>query len=59
MGSLGSGAVEMFLRLYQVHFRPQTRMAAKIKTPTSPTIDAVKSQVHITDVFRFMTPLFV
>jgi len=34
---------------YQVHFRPQTRMAAKIKTPpTSPIIDAVNSQVHIT-----------
>jgi hypothetical protein len=35
--------------------RAQMWMATKIKTPTSPTIDAVKSQVHITDVFRVMT----
>jgi hypothetical protein len=33
-------------------------MAAKIKTPQGATIDAVKSRVHITDVFRFMTPMF-
>jgi hypothetical protein len=45
-----------FSHAEQVHFRPQTRTAAKIKTPTSPIIDVVKSQSHITDVFRFMTP---
>jgi len=38
-----------------VHLCPHMRMAAKIKTPKSPTIDAVKSQVHTTDVFRFIT----
>jgi hypothetical protein len=31
------------------------RNAAKIKTTISPTIDAIKSQLHTTEVFRFIT----
>jgi len=43
--------------LISVHLFPQMRNAAKIKTIISPTIDAVKSQVHTTEVFRFITQL--
>jgi GTP:adenosylcobinamide-phosphate guanylyltransferase len=42
-------------RPLSVHLFPQMRNAAKIKTTISPTIDAVKSQLHTTEVFRFIT----
>jgi hypothetical protein len=53
-GWLGSRAGWIFASCtaVPVHFRPQTRTAARIKTATSPIIDVVKSQAHITDVFR-------
>jgi hypothetical protein len=47
--------VSAYGRLLSVHLFPQMRNAAKIKTTTSPTIDAVKSQLHTTEVFRFIT----
>ena len=37
------------------HFFPQMRNAVKIKTTISPTIDVVKSQLHTTEVLRFIT----
>jgi hypothetical protein len=43
------------VRRERVHLFPRMRNAAKIKTTTSPTIDAVKSQLHTTEVFRFIT----
>jgi hypothetical protein len=47
--------VSAYGRLLSVHLFPQMRNAAKIKTTISPTIDAVKSQLHTTEVFRFIT----
>jgi hypothetical protein len=41
--------------LLSVHLFPQMRNAVNIKTIVSPTIDAVKSQLHTTEVFRFIT----
>jgi len=41
--------------LLSVHLFPQMRNAVNIKTIISPTIDAVKSQLHTTEVFRFIT----
>ena len=41
--------------LLGVHLFPQMRNAVKIKTIISPTVDAVKSQLHTTEVFRFIT----
>ena len=41
--------------LLSVHLFSQMRNAVKIKTIISPTIDTVKSQLHITEVFRFIT----
>jgi len=46
--------VSAYGRLLSVHLFPQMRNAAKIKTTISPTIDAVKSQSHTTEVFRFI-----
>ena len=45
----------MAVILAVVHLFPQMRNAVKIKTMISPTIDAVKSQLHTTEVFRFIT----
>ena len=45
----------MAVILAVVHLFPQMRNAVKIKTMISPTSDAVKSQLHTTEVFRFIT----
>jgi len=47
--------VSAYRRLLSVHLLPQMRNAAKIKTTSSPTIDALKSQFHTAEVFRFIT----